>query len=190
MAKDDAEGRVYFTASSLKLVLLSVFTFGYYEFYWFYRNWLLFKVRTGQNIMPVWRATLTPVFAYSLFKDIEDKTALYDRLPYAGAAALAVAYFVLFLLHFLPEPFDLVSVLTIVPMVLANRMAGAVNRAHISGYKENGRFGVLNVAALFFGGIFVALSVAAKFYDGPSLFEISQQSGFSFGTQMQSRLGQ
>lgn len=33
----------FFTASTLKLVLMSVCTLGLYELYWFYKNWVLIK---------------------------------------------------------------------------------------------------------------------------------------------------
>jgi hypothetical protein len=39
-----------FTASTFKLVLMSLCTFGLYEVYWFYKNWVCIKKRTGENL--------------------------------------------------------------------------------------------------------------------------------------------
>ena len=46
----------FFTASVLKLIVMSVCTMGIYQLYWFYKNWKLIKDRTGQKIRPFWRA--------------------------------------------------------------------------------------------------------------------------------------
>ena len=189
MRSGKTDAGLFFTASPLKLVLLSVFTFGYYEFYWFYRNWLLYKARSEKRVRPLWRATFAPLWAYSLFKKIEGEAVSHGFPVTPGAAILAGAYVLLFIVHLLPDPVNAVSVLTVIPIFLANRMASSVNVAVVPGYKENARFGILNITTLFFGIILVGLSVAAKFYDGPSLLEMSQESGFSFGAKMQSRLG-
>ncbi len=36
-------------------VLLSIVTFGFYEFYWFYRNWTHLKLHKNLDISPAWR---------------------------------------------------------------------------------------------------------------------------------------
>ncbi len=36
----------FFTTSTLKLTLMSICTFGIYELYWFYKNWVLIKEGT------------------------------------------------------------------------------------------------------------------------------------------------
>lgn len=43
----------FFTATPLKLAVISVVTAGIYELYWFYKNWVLIKERTGRGMMPL-----------------------------------------------------------------------------------------------------------------------------------------
>ncbi len=42
----------FFTTSTLKLMLMSICTFGIYELYWFYKNWVLISqpLKTTQQI--------------------------------------------------------------------------------------------------------------------------------------------
>ncbi|MGY0646353.1 MAG: DUF4234 domain-containing protein, partial [Paraglaciecola chathamensis] len=61
----------YFTVSTFKLVVMSIFTFGIYDLYWFYRNWTALKKLERPEIMPFWRAFFAPLFAYSLFSRIQ-----------------------------------------------------------------------------------------------------------------------
>ena len=179
---------MFFTASPLKLVLLSVFTFGYYEFYWFYRNWLLFKAQSGKRIWPAWRAVFAPIWAYSMFSKIYAAAAGHG-LPVIGTAKILTAcYIVFFLFHLLPDPFKMLAVLTVAPLFLANQAASLVNEAAVEDYRENSRFTVLNMIALFFGILFVGLNILFKFYDGPSLQEFHENSGFSVGARMRKRL--
>ena len=44
---------MYFPVSLTKLVVISFWTFGLYEIYWFYKNWSLINQREDINIMPV-----------------------------------------------------------------------------------------------------------------------------------------
>ena len=38
---DEIESPIFFPVSTLKLILMSIVTFGSYEIYWFYKNWKL-----------------------------------------------------------------------------------------------------------------------------------------------------
>jgi len=40
----------FFTTSTLKFVVMSICTFGLYELYWFYKNWVQVKARDGTSI--------------------------------------------------------------------------------------------------------------------------------------------
>jgi predicted negative regulator of RcsB-dependent stress response len=83
----------YFDISLLKLILLSVFTFGIYHLYWFYRNWKAIKVATNQKISPFWRTVFAGLFAWPLFKQIlgSAKQHGYDKSYSPGF--LGILYF-------------------------------------------------------------------------------------------------
>jgi uncharacterized membrane protein len=65
----------YFVTSLKRLLLLSIFTAGFYQIYWFYKNWSAVKKATGANISPFWRAIFSVFWAHSLFKQITKATA-------------------------------------------------------------------------------------------------------------------
>jgi hypothetical protein len=54
---------LFLPASPLKLVVMSLCTFGLYELYWFYMNWNLLKQRHNSDISPFWRAFFAIFFA-------------------------------------------------------------------------------------------------------------------------------
>ncbi|MCW8127734.1 hypothetical protein [Microbulbifer halophilus] len=69
----------FYVVSKNKFLLLMVGTFGFYEIYWFYRNWKLYQKRHGVSMLPVMRAIFSVFFAYSLFRKLEDSNAEMDR---------------------------------------------------------------------------------------------------------------
>ena len=58
----------FFSTSVLKLVFLSLFSFGIYELYWFYRQWKYVKEREGIDIQPFWRAFFGFFFCHAFFR--------------------------------------------------------------------------------------------------------------------------
>jgi hypothetical protein len=46
---------VFFPVSILKLVLLSLCSFGLYQFYWFYKNWQYVKEHERAHMRVAWR---------------------------------------------------------------------------------------------------------------------------------------
>lgn len=63
-------GAVFYPVSLVKLLVLSVVTFGFYTMYWFYRNWLYRKQRDGSSIMPVARGIFNIFWYYPLYKSL------------------------------------------------------------------------------------------------------------------------
>lgn len=61
-----------------RLVLLSILTFGFYEIYWFYRNWEHIKIHKNLDISPDWRTVglFVPIYnivlIYRQFRDIRN----------------------------------------------------------------------------------------------------------------------
>ncbi|MES2106349.1 MAG: hypothetical protein V4634_20180 [Pseudomonadota bacterium] len=61
----------YYVVSKRKYFLLFFATVGMYEFFWFYKNWKLHKIRTGESSWPVMRAIFSIFFAHSLFEAVD-----------------------------------------------------------------------------------------------------------------------
>jgi hypothetical protein len=66
--------RYFFDVSVVKLVVMSLVTFGAYQIFWFYKNWQVAKQR-GEDVMPLVRAIFSIFFAYKLFKNVEEMGA-------------------------------------------------------------------------------------------------------------------
>lgn len=154
---------LFFTASPLKLVLMSLCTLGLYELYWFYRNWVLIKARTGEDLMPFWRAFFAPLWAYSCFKHIHAAAAENGTPAPPPSALLAAAYFILQAMWRLPDAYWLISIFSFVPLLLANTAAIAINRKAAGDGHDNAHFSAWNWVGLVAGGLLFLLAVVGSF---------------------------
>lgn len=155
--------RLYFTTTTFKLTVMSICTLGFYELYWFYKNWVLIKERTGQNIMPFWRALFAPLWAYSCFKHIKgsaNENGIPESLP---IGLLATVYFLLQALWRLPDPYWLVSFFSFTMLIPANSVALKINRHLVPGFNNNESFSGWNWAAAVIGGLLVISGAIGSF---------------------------
>lgn len=153
----------FFSTSTFKLAVMSICTFGIYELYWFYKNWVLIKERTGQKIMPSWRAFFAPLWAYSCFKNIKNaanENSVPETLP---IGLLAIVYFVLQALWRLPDPYWLVSFFSFLLLIPANSVALSINEKLMSGFTNNEKFSGWNWVGVVLGGLLFLLSLLGTF---------------------------
>lgn len=153
----------FFAPSTLKLVVMSVCTFGIYELYWFYRNWILIKEHTNQNMMPFWRAFFAPLWAYSCFEHIRLVSDKRGTAAPLSIGFLAVAYFVLQAMCRLPDPYWLISILSFAPIMPVNSVALAINQETVPQDQENSTFSTWNWVGVVGGGLFVVLAIIGAF---------------------------
>jgi len=154
----------YFTASTFKLSIMSVGTFGLYELYWFYRNWALIKARTGQGISPVWRSAFAPIWAYSCFRHIKNSAKDNKFTESLSIGVLAVIFFILQALWRLPDPLWLVSFLTFVPIIPVNSVAININKKLTPSLEENNKLSASNLTGLAIGVAILLLSLIGLFW--------------------------
>lgn len=88
------EGFLYIPV--LRLILLSVLTFGVYCFYWQYRNWAYVKEREELSIRPFWRAWFWLFFVYALLKEIR-KDSYYHQAAQPSFSPLLLTIGAIFL---------------------------------------------------------------------------------------------
>lgn len=69
----DTTGDDFYIVSKSKCILLLLLTIGLYQYYWFYKNWQLQKLKTGESIRPVWRSIFAIFFIHSLFNRVDYK---------------------------------------------------------------------------------------------------------------------
>jgi hypothetical protein len=134
---------VFFPVGIPKFLVLSFCTLGLYQLYWFYKNWMAVKERTGESIIPFGRAFFGIFYCYALLKRVR---AHDDQLPSANLAAgpLATAWIVLNICGQLPDPFWLLALGTFIPLVPVIQAIKVINEAHAPGHDPNTQFSVAN----------------------------------------------
>lgn len=153
---------VFFPVSTTKLVVLSIFSFGLYELYWFYKNWVLVKGREKSNISPFWRAFFAFFTCHSLFTRISDE-AKSDGIPVPAPGLLAAAWIILTILYRLPDPYSLISMLSFIPLIPTQKAINSINRKAAPDHDGNHKFGAANIAVVVIGGIMLALVIVGTF---------------------------
>ncbi len=162
---------LYFSVSTTKLIVMSIFTLGFYEIYWFYKNWNHVKIRTRQKIRPFWRTVFAVFYCYSLFKQVQESVNSNDGRRDINPGWLALGYIVLYTTYNLPDPFWVVSLLSFLPLI---PVQGAINNLHATVAPKadrNSNFSVANIVVIIIGGLCLVLatlgmSLPTDFLDG------------------------
>lgn len=162
---------IFFTATPVKFVLLSLCTFGLYEFAWFYENWRRVRERTGRGLSPAWRATFPPLYAWPLFRDID--TAAQERgiLQNLHPVVLTALYVLLWIPALMASPWKFIKLLTVVPLLMMNNLARRTCRAADPEWEENGRIGFGAMIVVFFGGLGLLSSLGCAWLDATGTFD-------------------
>jgi len=157
-----AEDTPFFAVSVIKLWVMSICTFGFYEFYWFYENWKRIKIREQRNILPVARALFTVIFCYPCFARIRDYQAPSNKGGTLAAGPLAIGWTLTTMMANLPHPYWLISLLAPVFLLPVQAHVNRINALAAAG-QPNERFTGWNWVAVVVGGLFFALMVVARF---------------------------
>ena len=150
---------MFFPVSRLKLFVMSLVTFGLYELFWFYKNWQLFKAKTGDEISPFWRTFFCGIWCYFLFKEI--KSLAKSRRVYANYSPflLTVAWIVLRLCYRLPDPYWLVTCLSVIALFQVQEIVNELNCVVAPNHNPNSRFSVWNIVTIAVGGSLTVLAI-------------------------------
>jgi hypothetical protein len=144
-----------------KLIVMSVCTLGLYELFWFYRNWKRVQERTGQSMMPFWRAFFSPLWAYSLFEEVDDEARRRQIQSGWSSVLLAIAFFLLTATWRLPDPWGLVSLFSWVPLV---PVQATINQMALRrGVRPNAYFGGWHIVLVLLGAVVALLAVIGSF---------------------------
>ncbi|MFN2564970.1 MAG: hypothetical protein ABR499_08175 [Gemmatimonadaceae bacterium] len=154
---------VFFPVSIAKLLVMSVFTIGLYELYWFYENWKLVQARTRKRMMPFWRAFFALIWAEPLFKRVAARALDEGVRPVFSPSPMAGLFILLTLSFKLPDPYSLVCFLSVIPLLRVQRAVIEINRRAAPDAPVNAKFSALNVAAAVIGGLVLALIILGSF---------------------------
>jgi hypothetical protein len=149
----------YFAVSPIKLVVMSVCTLGFYQIYWFYKQWVLIKQRSEPLIIPWARALFGVFWCYSCFECIRNDERILEIESDLPAGPLAVGWIAASLAWRLPQPYFLIGLLGPLLLVPVQRHINHINQMVAPNHDENSRFSVWNGLAIAVGGIFLALAI-------------------------------
>lgn len=100
-----------------KFILLSVLTLGLYEIWWMYKAWRFFKQKDNLDIKPAARAMFSMFFLHALFEKIKGFAKQKGTSASYASTWLFIGFVLFTFLSRLPEPYWLISVLSIVFLI-------------------------------------------------------------------------
>jgi hypothetical protein len=148
-------GPAFFPVGTRKLGFMFFGTLGLYAVHWFYENWWLVKERRHAKLNPMRRAFLSPVFAYSLFRELRS-AADEDRIPTAFSPVGATAVYLLGVLVsvvLVDELWPLALLLLYIPVHAANQVAIQVNAVRTPHVAANATLSLGNKLLLAVGSL-------------------------------------
>ncbi len=78
-----------------RFFLYTLITGGFYQFFWFYKNWKLIRDINDLRISPFWRAFFAPIFCFSFFKRVKDHAINYNINTNLIPILLGAGYWIL-----------------------------------------------------------------------------------------------
>jgi hypothetical protein len=144
--REAAAAAPYFPVSLPKLLVMSVFTFGLYPYYWFYRNWKLIDARDEGGRVPILRAIFSIFFCYSLFSDIQDAADDMEIPTLMAPGFLAAAWIGASCTLSIPALYGVPYLVSFVVLMAAQSTVNKINRAACPEHDPNRRFTLPNIA--------------------------------------------
>jgi hypothetical protein len=156
----------FYCVSATKFSILSLTTLGLYELFWFYKNWMLVKKRSGHDISPFWRAVFSPLYCYSFANTVNSTADSVNVSQRTRPVVIAAIYIALITLHRLPDPYWLIWLFSFAPLVPITLQIRTIHETVRPGFESSVGWGGWSYAALTVGGTLTALAVLGVF--GPS----------------------
>lgn len=153
----------FYCVSVMKFSILSFATFGFYELFWFYKNWTLVKARSAPDIRPFWRALFSVLFCYSFANTVKSAAGSVNLYQKFNPVSIAALYALLIYLTRLPDPYWMVSLFSFVPLVPLVREIRTVHETIRPGFESAIGWGGWSYATLATGGTLTALAVMSTF---------------------------
>jgi Double zinc ribbon len=153
----------FFPVATHKFIVLSICTFDIYQLYWFYQNWKRMRNATGENISPFWRAFWAPLWGFSFFQRVRERSTTEGVRVEWNPWPLAAFYFVLTVSWRLPDPWWLISLFSFVPMIPVQQVTQRINARCTTQETSNDVYSGANIATIVCGGLFLVLAVVGTF---------------------------
>ncbi|MFT3774639.1 MAG: hypothetical protein QM820_55515 [Minicystis sp.] len=164
----EAQAGQYYTASPLKVVLLSLASFGIYDMYWLYKQWKAVREQTRADLSPFWRAMFDIFFVGRLFEHIRHDTTGAGVPAGMTTGALAGLYILASIIGRIAGRVDigpiwLLGFAVAIPLALLQKEINQYVERTSPGADRNTRFNAGNIVVLIVGGLMWLLVLAGTF---------------------------
>ena len=154
------DNSVFFIVSPVKLVVMSIVTFGLYEMFWFYKNWHYVQEHTKKTEFPMMNSIFRYITYYYLMVEIRRAGAAQQKECPFSPVLLAVCYVALNLSGAFSKISPFIAVIGLLsPLALLPVQNYVNNVLNVeSAAAPNNRFTVANWIAVSVGGFLVLLN--------------------------------
>jgi len=154
---------IYFPVSLTKFVVMHFCTVGLYQVYWFYENWKLILKREQSEASPFWKTFFMFIYCYALFEKVRSSAVSLKMGHSISVQVLATGWILFSMLWILPDPYGLVTLLSILFLIPVQQTANRINESLVPGHDRNERFTAWNKVAVVIGGLLFILGVIGSF---------------------------
>jgi len=143
-----------------QFIFLNVITLGLYGMWWIYKSWRFFQQKEKSNLMPAVRTILSLFFLIALFQRILNYAQEKGYTKSYSSIFLFIGFLVFNLLSYLPEPYLLISIFSLVyliPPFLA--LNYAKRNSKVVAVYEQTSFNTRQIILIVAGSIFWALLI-------------------------------
>ena len=154
-------GPAFFAVSKAKLVVMSVFTWGLYQIYWFYKNWQAVEQQEGSGIMPVARAFFSVFFCYALFEKMRTQASAIGVSGNLFKPGVQAAGWIILTIvpNQLPSILFVLGLFAVLFLLPVQHTINQIHAIESQGVAINDKFSGGNIAGIIIGGILLLLAI-------------------------------
>jgi len=153
----------WFPVATHKFIVLSVCSFGIYEFYWLYQNWRRVRNSSNEGLSPFWRALLAPIWIIPLLRRIRaSAAAAHERVGW-NPELLSVLFVALTASQRLSGGWWIITFSSCLALLPAVKTCQVVNRVQQSPEGTNSRYTTQNMLTIILGGLLFAWVIGEAF---------------------------
>jgi hypothetical protein len=149
----------FFAVPVWKLALMSFFTLGLYDLYWFYRNWQRIRVREQKNISPAIRVFFAFLFCIPCLLKIRKYGLTIGVRPVPPMILLALLWLIARLMGDMPQPLILPSLCGVLFLLPVQAYVNRVNAVAVPAHDRNNRLTRANIFWILIGAIVLLLNL-------------------------------
>ncbi|MEI7475593.1 MAG: DUF4339 domain-containing protein [bacterium] len=143
--------------SAAKLIIMSIFTMGLYQPYWFYKNWQVIKKYEKSDISPYWRTSFYLFFCYDFFKRVKNYSGQVGVNADYNPEVMTILFAMMTIVGSLSTNLILIYFLSFLPLLPVLESINKLNKKYNYDVPVNNDFTIANIIAIIFGTAFMVL---------------------------------